>query len=101
MKFVKIALVLFFLAAVCSGGFIYCLYTSLNTPHEHVKSTQYVVIEKGSTPMEIIEKLATEGILNSSFATQLYLRTLGDAGNLQAGEYQFPSPITPLQVLKE
>ncbi|CAN5527269.1 endolytic transglycosylase MltG [soil metagenome] len=101
MKFVKIALVLFFLAAVCSGGFIYCLYTSLNTPHEHVKSTQYVVIEKGSTPMEIIEKLATEGILNSSFVTQLYLRTLGDAGNLQAGEYQFPSPITPLQVLKE
>src|SRR5258706_1547169 len=30
-----------------------------------------------------------------------YLRTFGDTSKLQAGEYQFESPITPLQVLKE
>src|SRR5258706_3145607 len=33
--------------------------------------------------------------------TMIYLRTFGDASKLQAGEYQFESPITPLQVLKE
>jgi UPF0755 protein len=31
----------------------------------------------------------------------VYLRTFGDPGKLKAGEYQFQSPITPLQVLKE
>ena len=30
----------------------------------------------------------------------MYLRTLGDASKLQAGEFQFASPITPLQILK-
>jgi len=92
---------LFILAAVGLAGFSYWLYSSLNSPHEHTKSAEFVSIEKGSTPAQIIAKLAAEGILESSFAMQIYLRTLGDAGNLQAGEYQFPTPITPLQVLKE
>ena len=46
-------------------------------------------------------KLTDEGIMPSYAATLIYLRTFGDASKLQAGEYQFPSPITPLQVLKE
>ncbi len=92
---------MFILAAVGLAGFSYWLYSSLNSPHEHTKSAEFVSIEKGSTPAQIIAKLAAEGILESSFAMQIYLRTLGDAGNLQAGEYQFPTPITPLQVLKE
>jgi UPF0755 protein len=60
-----------------------------------------VVIEKGSTPKEIIAKLADEGIISSYTSTLIYLRTLGDSTKLQAGEYQFDSPITPLQVLKQ
>ena len=87
MKFLKIAFVLFIIAAVGFAGFSYWLYSSLNSPHEHTKSAEFVSIEKGSTPAEIIAKLASEGILNSTLATQFYLRTLGDAGNLQAGEY--------------
>ncbi|MFN2412155.1 MAG: endolytic transglycosylase MltG, partial [Pyrinomonadaceae bacterium] len=46
-------------------------------------------------------KLAAESILANPSATKIYLRTLGDASKLQAGEYQFDSPITPLQILKE
>lgn len=89
------------MAIVVASGVSYWLYRSLNSPHQHDKANQFIVIEKGSTPAEIVGKLASEGILASRFATQVYLRTFGDAGNLQAGEYQFESPITPLQVLKE
>lgn len=77
------------------------IYSSLTNPHTHDKANQFIVIERGSSPPAIIDKLAGEGVIASPFATKLYLRTLGDAGKLQAGEYQFESPISPLQVLKE
>ena len=70
-------------------------------PHEHAKVNEFIKIEKGSTPKEIIAKLTDEGVLASYAATIIYLRTVGDSSKLQAGEYQFDSPITPLQVLKE
>jgi UPF0755 protein len=40
-------------------------------------------------------------VLASSTAAKLYLRTLGNPEGLKAGEYQFASPITPMQVLAE
>ena len=79
----------------------YWFYSTLTTPNSHDKANQFIVIEKGSAPSAIIDKLAVEGVLASPFATKTYLRTLGDAAKLQAGEYQFESPISPLQVLKE
>jgi UPF0755 protein len=48
-----------------------------------------------------MDKLAAEGVLASSTAAKLYLRTLGNPEGLKAGEYQFASPITPMQVLAE
>ena len=80
---------------------MFWIYGSLNKPHQHDKTNKYIVIPKGSTPNEIIGKLNAEGILSSELPTLIYLRTFGDSGKLQAGEYQFDSPITPLQVLKE
>lgn len=76
------------------------MYRSLNSPHEHTKAAEYIKIEKGSSPREIIAKLTADGILPGELPTLVYLKTLGDPGKLQAGEFQFPSPITPLQVLK-
>lgn len=101
MKFIKIILALFILVVIAAAGFSYWMYSSLNSPHLHTKANEFLIIEKGSTPGQIVEKLVAEGVLPGKRATQIYLRTFGDAGNLQAGEYQFPSPITPLQVLKE
>lgn len=101
MKFVKIIFILLVLAIFGVAGLSYWMFNSLNSPHEHDKSNQFVSIEKGSTPKQIIAKLVAEGILPGETPTLIYLRTLGDASNLQAGDYQFTSPITPLQVLKE
>ena len=101
MKFVKIVffLIVIGLAAVAGGS--YWLYNSLNFPHEHDKASQFIKIEKGSSPAEIVSKLNAEGILSNQLPIHLYLRLFGDAAKLQAGEYQFASPITGLQVLKE
>ena len=101
MRFIKILFAIFILAILALGGVSYWLYSSLNAPHNHDKSNKFIQIEKGSTPNQIISRLAVEGVLSSELPIQIYLRTFGDAENLKAGEYQFNSPITPLQVLKE
>lgn len=101
MKFVKIIFILLALAIFAVAGLSYWMFNSLNSPHEHDKASQFIKIEKGTAPREIIAKLAAEGILSGEMPTLMYLRTLGDASKLQAGDYQFVSPITPLQVLKE
>lgn len=80
---------------------MFWIYKSINQPHAHAKSNQYIQIPKGSTPNEIISKLSTEGVLANELPTQIYLRAYGDASKLKAGEYQFESPISPLQVLQE
>ena len=101
MKFVKIVFLLIVVAIAVIAGGSYWMYNSLNSPHEHDKAGQFIKIEKGSPPAEIITRLNSEGILSSRFPIQIYLRLFADASKLQAGEYQFASPITPLQVLKD
>jgi len=100
MKFIKILFALLVVAILAVSGFSYWVYNSVNKTHEHSKATEFIKIEKGSTPKEIISQLADAGIISSGLATQIYLRTVGDSSKLQAGEYQFPSPINTLQVLK-
>ncbi|HVE57569.1 MAG TPA: endolytic transglycosylase MltG [Pyrinomonadaceae bacterium] len=101
MKFVKILIILFIISIAAFGGVSYWLYNSLNKPQPHDKANQFIQIPKGSSPTEIIDKLAAEGVIKNSLPTLIYLRTFGDASKLKAGDYQFDSPITPLQVLKE
>ncbi|MEO8043062.1 MAG: endolytic transglycosylase MltG, partial [Acidobacteriota bacterium] len=101
MKIAKIIFAFLALAIVVVSGCSYWIYSSLTTVHAHDKANDFIVIEKGSSPGAIVDKLTAEGVIASPFATKAYIRALGDATKLQAGEYQFYSPISPLQVLKE
>jgi UPF0755 protein len=101
MKLIKILLLLFIVSILAVAGVSYWIYNSVNTPVAHAKADKFIEIPKGSTPNQIISKLAAEGIIKNENATLVYLRTFGEAEKLQAGEYQFASPISPLQVLKE
>ena len=101
MKFVRLLFVLFIISILALCAVSYWIYSSMNSAHAHEKASQTIQIPKGSTPNQIVEKLAAENILPGTLAVQIYLRTFGDASKFQAGDYQFASPITPLQVLKE
>jgi len=101
MKLVKIIIPFVVVVIIALAALIYSLFHSVNTAHAHNKADQFIEIDKGSSPKQIIAKLTDEGVIDSYAATLVYLRIFGDASKLQAGEYQFPSPITPLQVLKE
>ncbi len=101
MKYIKLLFAFLILLILTVVGASYWTYSSLTKLHAHQRSDQFITIEKGSTPSQIMQKLSDEGVLNSTLPVKLYLRTLGDSSGLQAGEYQFVTPITPLQVLAE
>src|SRR4030095_1723827 len=101
MKVLRIIFLFIVVVIVGVCSFCYWLYSSMTTAHAHDKGNQFITVEKGSTPGQIVSKLVSEGVLSSGLPVQIYLRTIGNTANMQAGEYQFQSPITPLQVLKE
>src|SRR4029078_13685401 len=97
MTILKIIIAIVLAALVAGAAFGYWVYSSVNSAHAHTRANDYIKIEKGLSPKDIIAKLNTEGIIEKTAPTLIYLRLFGDSGNLQAGEFQFPSPITPLQ----
>ena len=101
MKLSTILLLLSVILVLAVVGVSYWLYTSLHKPHEHAKTNQFITFEKGTSPNEIIDRLVSEGVIENGTTTKIYLRTFGNSETLKAGDYQFASPITPLQVLKE
>jgi UPF0755 protein len=76
-------------------------YSDLHKPIPHTKTGQYIEIPKGTPPGAIVHKLATEGIIKHEWPLKLYLKASGKGSTLKAGEYDFPSPITPLGVLSK
>lgn len=76
-------------------------YRDLRTPVHHGQSGQYIEIPKGTSPAAVIKKLTAAGIIKHEQAVLMYMKLTGVGQRFQAGEYDFPSPISPLAVLAE
>ena len=87
-------LVLVAIAAVAVWG-----YRDLRKPISHNKSGQYIEISKGSSPASVVKKLVSEGIIRHELPVSLYLKLTGKGSRFKAGEYDFSSPISPLEVI--
>src|SRR5215210_1257562 len=74
-------------------------YFDLRKPVAHAKAGQFIDIPKGSSPSAIVRRLAAEGVLKHEWPLKLYLKSTGAGSTLKGGEYDFPSPISPLSVL--
>ncbi len=101
MRFMKLVFGTLTLLVVFVAAGAYWFFSSLTRPNKHDRADEVITIQKGSTPPQIVSQLAREGIISSELPLRLYIRSLGDATKLQAGEYKFASPISPLEVLKE
>jgi UPF0755 protein len=98
MKALKFLIVIVIFSAAAFAGWI---YIALHKPYTHDKSNQYIQIPHGSSPNQILAKLDQEGILAGQTPLKVYMKVTGNGNNMQAGEYQFRSPITPIEVLAE
>ena len=81
--------------------FAHWLYRELHTPVPHGKANDYIEIPRRSTPESIANKLLSAGVIRRTWPLLFYIKITGSAKLIKAGEYRFPSPITPLGVLKK
>ncbi|MEO7969856.1 MAG: endolytic transglycosylase MltG [bacterium] len=95
----RILLIISLLLLVIAGGATAWAYRDLHTPARHTKHGQYVEIPRGSSPTAVVNKLASEGIIRHKWPLTLYLKLTSQGTDLKAGEYDFPSPISPVGVL--
>jgi UPF0755 protein len=86
-------------AALAVGGVAIWVWNVMGTPHSHAKANEWISIERGTAPAAVIGRLVSEGIISDGTPVLIYLRTVGDASKIKAGDYQFYSPITPTEVL--
>jgi len=101
MKIFRLLVILAIILTCAGAGFSFWLYRELHKPVSHSLSTQYIEIPRGSTPDETISRLSSSGVIGRSWPLQLYIRFSGAGPRLKAGEYRFPSPISPLGVLRK
>lgn len=101
MKIIRYLFVLLLLAALLTGGFGLWLYRELQAPVAHTQAAQYIPIPQGSSPDETLARVADAGVIRRTWPLRLYVRLTGAGPRLKAGEYRFPSPISPLGVLRK
>jgi UPF0755 protein len=95
-------LVLFiFVLALLGGGCALWLRHELRTPVAHGRANEYLEISRGASTDEILAQLQQAGVIRRTWPLLLYVKTTGAGPRLKAGEYRFPSPITPLTVLRK
>jgi len=95
----RLILLIIVVGLVAAAGLGLWTYRDLHQPVAHTKTGQYIEIPKGSSPSFIVRKLASEGIIKNEWPLKLYLKATGKGSTIKAGEYDFPSPITPLGVI--
>ena len=101
MKLIRQALIVLLVLALTSAAIFYWSYRNLHSPVAHSKAGQYIEIPRGSSPSSIIERLEKEGVIRRAWPLLVYIKLRGLGGKLKAGEYRFPSPISPLGVLSK
>lgn len=97
----RILIIFLVLVILVGGAFSFWVYRNLRRPVNHSKSGQFIEINRGSSPAAVIKKLSHEGIIKNEWPVLVYLKLTGKGSSFRAGEYDFPSPVTPLQVIEK
>ena len=98
---IRALLAITFLLLAGLGGFAFYFYRQLHTPVSHTRANDYIEIPRRMSPEAIADKLLSEGVIRRKWPLLLYIKITHSAKLIKAGEYRFPSPITPLGVLRK
>lgn len=101
MRILRLVLLPILFLALLAGGFWFWLNRELNTPVTHSAAEKYIEIPRGTSTTETIARIKSSGVIGRDWPLLLYIRVRGLGPRLKAGEYRFPSPISPLSVLRK
>lgn len=86
---------------VIIGSLAFWGYQQLHKPYNHNATTDLITINPGMGKRAIIDLLAEHNIISSKWPLLVYLSLNSQSSKLQAGDYLFSSPITPLEVINK
>lgn len=90
---------LLLLLIVIAGLAVWWISSELRTPFYGPSSPEvFVTIPRGTRGQSIAELLEEKGVIRSRYPFLLHLYLAGAERSLQAGEYRFASPATPVQI---
>ncbi len=95
-----LALLVLILVAIGAATFFWG-YQQLNKAYSHNRESDLITIEPGMGKRAIVDRLVEQGIIAERWPIVVYLSLRPQEGNLQAGDYLFPSPITPLEAISK
>jgi UPF0755 protein len=98
------ALLFVFLFVVVIGGGVLAatiLWSRMGEPYKgYTPAETFVEIPPGSGPAEIRRRLIDAGVIADEYTFRAALWWSGEARSLQAGEYRFAEPMSPLAVIQ-
>lgn len=92
-------LLILLVGALIGGGFLYSMYRTLRIPATHRAAGKIITIPPGTGSRGVIEILFENGVISNRYPALVYLTVNPVGRNLQAGDYEFESPISPIQAL--
>ncbi|MGI8733166.1 MAG: endolytic transglycosylase MltG [Pyrinomonadaceae bacterium] len=97
----RILIVAIVIVVLGAGATAVWIYEDLNRRVQHSRSGQFIEITRGSSPATVIRKLNNEGVIKNEWPVLLYMKLTGAGSRFRAGEYDFPSPVSPLEVISK
>lgn len=92
--------ILSLLALIIAGGFaMFFLVGYVNTAPERFPIKQPVAIEKGLSLTGISSSLKSQGVIRSGSLFRAFVLAGGATADLRAGVYEFPAPISTIEVI--
>jgi len=87
-------------AAAGAGLSAFGVYRAMHAPYKgFAGEEQFVEIPPGASPVVIRRRLVESGVVSGDRLFRVALWWTGQARSLQAGEYRFSGPLTPLEVI--
>jgi UPF0755 protein len=100
MRFLKGAILLGVILAVLAAGAAWFMYQRVHEPYQgFAAAEQFVEIAPGTGPRAIGSKLAEAGVVRDAETFRIALWLSGRARDLQAGEFRFDRPLSPMEVI--
>ena len=96
-RLLRLAIVL---AIVAAGGAGYLLWTRVHQPFQAFEGQQFVEIPQGDGSRAIARRLVDAGVIPDTWTFRAAVRLAGRGQALQAGEYRFAGPASPLEVVE-
>ena len=100
-KLLILVLLVVLLAGGGAGLFGYRLYKAAEEPYQGYRAgaPQFVEVTPGMGPQSIGQRLVEAGIVREGLVYRVAIWRSGNARRLQAGEYRFDQPMSPLDAI--